>query len=715
MSIFEKFLPMEDEKVNIKSLLIGMIIVYLFSIAVRMIWVYQVSDNANFFWNDQIMINTNDGYFFAEGARDILQGFHQNNDLSPIDFPLSKLTAWIVKLFPFSIETVILYMPAIFGALLAIPIFLMGLVFRSYILGFVSALLGGIAWSYYNRTMTGYYDTDLLIVVLPSFMVWSLLLTLKSQKYVFLPLAPILTIVAMSWHGGVNNIANATLLMTLFYTLIFERRNLFFYKFLALYILSLVTLPLLVKFMLIIILGTIFAFFKNRLPEKIVIALIGLSVVIYMFFGGADWLIGILKSGYLLRAEDTTGNISLQFFNVVNTVREAGHIPFETFANRISGHTIVFFMSVLGYLLFILRHKLFLLTLPMVVLGFFALQGGLRFTVFAVPFMALGFGFLTLLFSKFISYSVPKKFSILSKYILVLLSTSAILYPNLVHIIGYRVPTVFMKDEVTVLDKLGKIAAREDYVVSWWDFGYPIRYYSDVKTLVDGGKHSGESNFPVSFALMKDQIASANMARLDVEFTEKAYQEKKSINSFRLAMSEYNINNPGAFLSDLSKKTFKHKYKSRDIYYYLPNRMLQIFPTVDLFSNMDITTGKQFPRGFFYSTQNFSNSQNGINLNNGVSITKDGHLQIGSNKVPMKDFYTTFYDNSGKLNVQRQLVNNSSNFSVVFMKNYNTFLVLDQRMVNSTFIQLFVFEQYDKELFEPVILTPLAKVYKLKI
>jgi len=67
-------------------------------------------------------------------------------------------------------------------------------------------------------------------------------------------------------------------------------------------------------------------------------------------------------------------------------------------------------------------------------------------------------------------------------------------------VVDYRVPSVFTKDEVKVLDRLKNIASREDYVVAWWDYGYPIRYYSDVKTLVDGARHSGNINFPVSFA-----------------------------------------------------------------------------------------------------------------------------------------------------------------------------------------------------------------------
>ena len=49
------------------------------------------------------------------------------------------------------------------------------------------------------------------------------------------------------------------------------------------------------------------------------------------------------------------------------------------------------------------------------------------------------------------------------------------------------------------------------------------------------------------------------------------------------------------------------------------------------------------------------------------------------------------------------------------MSNYKQFLVVENSVYNSLYFQLFVFENYDKELVEPTILTPLAKVYKLKI
>ena len=49
------------------------------------------------------------------------------------------------------------------------------------------------------------------------------------------------------------------------------------------------------------------------------------------------------------------------------------------------------------------------------------------------------------------------------------------------------------------------------------------------------------------------------------------------------------------------------------------------------------------------------------------------------------------------------------------MQNYGQFLLVEDSVYNSTYFQLFVLENYDKSLFEPIILTPLAKVYKLRI
>jgi dolichyl-diphosphooligosaccharide--protein glycosyltransferase/undecaprenyl-diphosphooligosaccharide--protein glycosyltransferase len=47
------------------------------------------------------------------------------------------------------------------------------------------------------------------------------------------------------------------------------------------------------------------------------------------------------------------------------------------------------------------------------------------------------------------------------------------------------------------------------------------------------------------------------------------------------------------------------------------------------------------------------------------------------------------------------------------MKSYGTVLIMDDFYYNSSYIQMFVFENYDKNLFKPVILNPFLKIYKV--
>ena len=82
---------------------------FAFSFGVRLIWVYQFSDFEAFKYAGQFMINTNDGYYWAEGARDLLSGISQKFDLSPTKEAASFLTYIFAKILPFSFETVIFY------------------------------------------------------------------------------------------------------------------------------------------------------------------------------------------------------------------------------------------------------------------------------------------------------------------------------------------------------------------------------------------------------------------------------------------------------------------------------------------------------------------------------------------------------------------------------------------------------------------------------
>ncbi len=702
-----------------KLTLFYMLIAFTFSVLMRMIWVYQFSGYTPFMHNGQFMINTNDGYFWAEGARDILAGFHQENDFSPITTAPSKLTAFFATILPFSFESIIFYMPVFLSSLIVIPIILIAKDLKNLEMGLIAALLASITWSYYNRTMIGYYDTDMLNIVLPMFLLWSIIWAIDTNedKYLFITAIDILAY--RWWYPESYSLEFSFFGLILLYTLIFDRKNLYNYKLLAIMMFAMMNLSGLIRLPIVL---AVFYIFKQEKYDKYIYYILGASIVAFFVTGGFNPILGKLH-GYIFTSAVSSANegLKLHFFSVIHTVREAGHIPFETFANRISGHTVTFLLSVIGYIWLSYKHRVMLFALPMVGLGFLAYVGGLRFTIYAVPVMAMGIAFLITELTKYITDK--KSITYLSCVVL----TLAVLFPNYKHIDGYRVPTVFNAQEVKVLDELKSKADREDYAISWWDYGYPIRYYADIKTLVDGGIHSGSVNFPVSFMLTHSQEEAAKLARLDVEYTEKAYQIQKQnqelneseqiklFSNIEDMTKDYGFKDTNDFLLSL-QTDIKLPKKTRDIYFYLPYRMLEIYPTVVKFSSLDLMNGSQKADPFYVVSRRFQETKESVNFGNGMVLNKkDQTITIGKQKVPLRRVVQTYYDKNMKLQKSVQLINFGAPLSLIYVSAFKTFLVVDEATYNSLYIQLMVLENYDKNLFEQVIVNPHAKVYKLKI
>ncbi|MEA3553067.1 MAG: STT3 domain-containing protein [Campylobacterota bacterium] len=713
-----------------KKTILFILIAFVFSIAVRLIWVYQFSDAEQFKFNNQFMINTNDGYFWAEGARDIVSGVSQENDRSPISTATSQLTAFLVKVLPFSFETIIFYMPAFFSSLIVIPIILIGRSIGKLEVGFIAALLASITWSYYNRTMVGYYDTDFLNIVFPTILLWSLIWAIKTKEDKYLLFTAVDIIAYRWWYPQSYSLEFAffgLLALYIIYEKIKKEDINYLLQLITIMLLSMVNIDMFLRIALVF--GYFMLFRQVRWHKHLPIMLITVFIL-FLASGGFDPIFGKLKSYVFKDAISVVGeDMKLHFYTVMQTIREANTIPFETFANRISGHTVTFLASIIGYIWLSIRNPIMLLGLPMIGLGFLAYSGGLRFTIYAISLLSLGIGFLIIELSNMVKNSIIK-------YSIITILTILVLMPNIKHIIEYKVPTVFTKNEVEVLDKLKSIASREDYVVGWWDYGYPIRYYSDVKTLSDGGKHSGSVNFPTSFILTNPIDVASKMLRLDVEYTEQTFALKevtfghatnklnkekedskkiKRMNNIGQMTLDYGYNDTNDFL-DLLQTDIKLPKSTRDIYLYLPSKMLNIYPTIELFSNIDLMNGKKEKPSFFYKSHRFKESKEFIDLGQGIKLSKrTGKLHIGNSSIPIKRFGKTYYDKNGKLQTKIDTINSSSTLNVIYMSNYKQFLVVDDKVYNSLYFQLFVLENNKNKFFEPIILTPLAKVYKLRI
>ena len=696
-------------QVSTKQMLGLMLLAYIFSLAIRMIWVYQLQDNPSFYWNGQLMINTNDGYFFASGAQKELFGMHMDNPrvFGMWDYGVIFFTTLLVKITPFSLETAILYMPAVVSSLVVIPIILIARLYRKALWGFFAALLGSIAWSYYNRTMTGYYDTDMFSAMAPMFILFFLMkstvdFNLRSALYAAIAIA----IYPFLYDSGLS-IVYAMGIMYALYMVFYHRNERVTYFSLTLVFVSLLPLPFVSPFSYVVKIAVLVVLYmalpRSTLDQKKAMLVAGMLFVAFLFFGNVFHLLLGKIANYISTGTKESG---LHFYSVVQTVREAGQIPFSIFANRISGSQIGVVLSLIGYILLVIRHRAFILALPLVGIGIFALWGGLRFTVYAVPVAAMSAVYLFFVIGDLFK---DKR----AKYPFVIISTAAMLYPNIMHIIEYKVPTVLNKPEVEDLVKLNKMAQSKDYTLSWWDYGYPIWYYSNTNTLIDGGKHNND-NFIISKIMQSTSPElAANLSRLAVETYVDSNYSVVTDTLFRNGKKDQV--DPNIFLEELESGSYELPPKTRDIYLYLPYRMLNIFPTVMLFGNLDLNTGKEERRSTFYPAGVVKNKNGTLTFSNGIVFdTRKGMLAMGRQKVPVKYFIATSLNKNGEIKLQSQFYHPNGEFIVVYMQSYGKFIVMDRQTFNSIYVQMFILGKYDKKLFELVVSSPYSRIYKLK-
>jgi len=681
-----------------------MLLAYAFSFAIRMIWVWQFQDNSSFFWNDELMINTNDGYFFASGAQQALEGLHMENPrvFGMWDYGVIFFTTLFVKITPFSLETVILYMPAVISSLVVIPMILIARLYNQTLWGFFAALLGSIAWSYYNRTMTGYYDTDMFSAMAPMFILFFLMkstvdLNLRSALYAAISIA----IYPFLYDAGLSIVYGIGIMYAL-YMIFYHREEKVTYLSLILVFVSLFPFPFASPYeyvlKILVLIGLYIALKKSSFEKKELIVATGIVFLLFLFFGNVFGLILGKVAGYMATGTKEEG---LHFYSVVQTVREAGSIPFETFANRTSGSVFGVLIALVGYVVLVFRRPVFILALPLIGIGVFSLWGGLRFTVYAVPVAAMSAVYLFFVMAEYIE---DRK----AKYAFIVVATALMIYPNITHIISYKVPTVLNKTEVQDLVKLDEISDSKDYTLTWWDYGYPVWFYSDTSTLIDGGKHNNDNYIISKIMQTTSQELAANLSRLAVE----TYVDS---NYSIVANKLFENKKPNSLLTELKSSEFKLPKKTRDIYLYLPFRMMRILPTVEVFGNINLKTGRAERNIQFYPTRIVKQSSTTIGLANGILIdTIKGEIILGRKHIKIQRFDTATLSSSETIDVKSRLMHMDGDLCVVYLNTYKQIVVMDRETYNSVYVQMFMLGKYDKELFELVISSPYSKIYRVK-
>ena len=699
-----------------------MMLVYIFGVACRFFWIYWASGIEQFSFDGELIMTTNDAFANAEGARDMIAGFHQPGDLSPYGASIPTLAFLISKILPVSLNSITIYMSVFLAPLVAVPIILIAREYKILGAGIIAALLACVLPGYYIRTLGGYFDSDMLNIVLPMLIIWALIRLIQNGSQQNLILPAVFLALYSWWYPSSYSLNLAIMGIFLFYTLIFDRRNEINYKAAILMAVAVINFNtyygdyiIIVNYILLLKIALIASlyFLMTKIPSsqnKRILWILGVLVVaLFIYFGGLTPIISQLR----IYIEKDVGQTSetLYFYGARNTVNEVANADLGRFIMYSSGNIFILICAIAGVVFMFIKFRSFILALPMLLLGLLAFVGGARFIMYITPMVAFGFAYFV--------YIILNYFEIrswLKNLMLVLLACSAIVM-SLDFIYKFRVSPVLLKDSIAPLAELKNKASREDYVLSWWDYGYLIRYYADVKTVADpGSRQLGEYAFLTAFSFNENQISSANIARLNVEYTEKGLNEK-NYSSLLQMQKDYNEPDINKFLSSLNDKNFNLPKKTREVYYYFVPRMIDILPNILKFTAINITTGEEFQTPLAYIGYDINVGEDGASIKLGrdwaLPSADPEYVMYQSQKISINTYYKIGRADDGSLIKIPKQVDETSNIYVIFLPDYQRILILDKKVFDSTFVQLLILENYDKELFEPIFLDNSVKIYRL--
>ncbi|MBN2826007.1 MAG: hypothetical protein JXQ76_11820 [Campylobacterales bacterium] len=708
---WREFFRIEHQETTKTKLIFYILLAYGFNIAIKMLLYYQILDNPQYFVNGSVIPIWN----YDSG----LYGYYANRLIDGANYPLiaeympGYLLYWLHGFTGITVDNLLFFSPIFLSSLIVIPSVLIANTYGFAYIGFYAAMIGGITTSYYYRTHLGYYDTDILNVVIPLLSIYFIIKTIESKKCIFALWAFFALTLFTSWYHVALPINLAIILTFLAYILIFDRKDSRLYQAFLIIALSILPFAVMYKFFAAIILYILFKVLNSYITVDYKYYLVGLLLSILIVGFRVD------SSKYTQRAMDyadkqetidvkgTQGVV--KFKADLKSVQEAQQLDVFGFMHRVSGVPLFFILAFIGYLIFIIRYKSFILTLPLVIFMFASIFAGLRFSIYGVMIFALSLVFMLFvirnIFIKYVEYS-PK-------------ISDAIIYLFIFFIFVYHVnnvaryskislrPSFFETSEnIVQIKQFSTLVNKNSFMINWWDYSWPLWYYTGVHTLIDNGKHQ-QDNFIVSKILLSD---NQNFVRnASIFFSEKFYEGRKKgyPNVMDYFVAAYGMEQ----LNQFNESDIALPKRKRDLYIFLHTDMYIKLPIIESMSNINYYSGEELKSNVFARDIVIQKDQATKQL-----ITRNGYIDVTKGVLKYQNQIYSIgslgIKREGKLIFKKQYDDNESSMQIVIED--DLILYLNKRMLNSFLIQVLFFNNYDKEKFESVAVDKNFMILKVK-
>ena len=705
--------PSKFTKINLLVFLIMLSFIFLLSVQSRFDQLSFWNQNKEaFYTSDGVpMMTTLDAYKFIRHAKENRDGTFDTSQLdtkifypdnSPFPDPLPLLSYMLDKISSIAgsdYYTTALYMIPFMSSLFIIPLGIYFFLIGYPIIGLLAGFITTYAPVFYNRTFMGRFDTDGLNLFFLFTASIFLLLISKSKKPITI------------------YINSALLGLTIFLFYRFYHHGTFNIIFLVLTFVSL--------------------YIANAKWKDILIALliyILISSPIYLYTAIHQTLHAL--NVYIFGVK--TDSLATIFPNVYETISEAKKENITYVFASILRSPVIGIIGLIGIILFALFNiKKSIPLLPAAMLGSMAFISSGRFAMYLAPAIGAGLGYIIYILTKYI-YSGKLKDSLINTdkkikktYDTLTTYTPYVLFVLLIFlIIIFKFNSYGNKnygpsiDPVTyeIFQEMKNELPSNSAIYTWWDYGLAIADATGFPVFHSGMTQETPKTWAIAKSLVERQTNLYNISSyLDTYGIKEFYKIGNIDKKIEEIEKDKFIKNKKEEIGNLKYNAFKNienqieTYdkgpKNDALYLLLTGDMVDKFGAFDFLANnthdglysFNCSPIKGETLKLKCSTYNFQIavdiengkllfSENNIENINKLNLTQKGHIVEGK-----------LFDQNARFNVVLDLT-----------PEVGKLYLMTNRVYNSAFVQLFMFNNYDDKLFKEVINNyPYGKVFHI--
>ena len=488
--------------------IVAICIAVIFGIALRWQWVAIAEVSQDYQWNGAVQPTTPDALWHAVSIKhhgvEAIDHIPWLPALPDLDGMVHVLGVAALQLLPISLDQLMLWGPMLLGSLLAVPLVLIGRQMGSTAMGFGAALLAVAAPAYYQRTMAGSWDHDMLSVTAMALIIWAGMASVSRPTTLRLSVLSLLIMVfPFVYARGLAILGLAVFVMAVV-ELIRRRGNGVAWRFTAIIAMAAAVSPLSMGnwlgqhpvLWLLVVCGLIVAVAvvnHRRVPVWLVITGLGAAVVVGVAI--LPWNIVMAQLELYLGIPRGDGRLASGAIAAIDhdlihgrSILEMQPASLPLLGRQILGLWPLSLVAFIGWLAACRKYPRAWMMASLVLFGLFSIVGGIRFAQWGVVPAAIGLSWLVFQVAARCVGSQPMNRTHVLRTTLAMVMRLVVLLPSVVAALTFPGRTVLTRGEIAGLKSLKQHSSPEDIVATWWDWGTAVALYADRHALLHPGR-----------------------------------------------------------------------------------------------------------------------------------------------------------------------------------------------------------------------------------